>query len=297
MTEGAVRVAIGVPVYNGAATLRRALDNLRNQTYRDIEVIVSDNASTDDSVAIAQEFADADPRFRLFRRETNVGPVPNFFSLLEMTEADLFMWRADDDWSEPDYVEKLVSVFRENPRTKLAAGEAVFVAAGGKTTAVNPFSTPPQRLRSFRIGHMLMNLSSSSIYGLWHRTTLMEVLARTKEAYPYVWAWDYLAMMPVALAEDISGTNETRLYRDRPETRRYSAKERAETMWVMRRAFREACFVELRRVHWRWWEKPVLTIFVLRYANLRVYRFWKTVRRHMRQFFDLADRKPPTQVG
>ena len=281
--EGAGKVAIGVPVYNGAATLRRALDNLRNQTYRDIEVIISDNASTDDSFAIAQEFVDADARFRLIRRDTNVGPVLNFFSLLEMTEAGFFMWRADDDWSELDYVEKLVSVFRENPRTKLAASESLFVLSNGKVAGVNRFSTPTQRLRSFRVGHMLMNLSASSIYGLWHRSTLMEVLARTKEAYPYVWAWDYMAMMPIVLAEAVSGTNETKLYRDRPETRRYSAKERAETMWEMRRAFRKACFAELRRVDWPIWEKALVSPYLFRYANVRVYRFWKTVRRQLRQ--------------
>ncbi|PKQ06139.1 MAG: hypothetical protein CVT73_10525 [Alphaproteobacteria bacterium HGW-Alphaproteobacteria-12] len=290
-------VTIGVPVYNGAGTLRTSLECLQNQTYRDIEVIVSDNASTDDSADIAQEFVDKDSRFHLVRRETNIGPAPNFFSLLERAQTELFMWRADDDWSEPDYVEKLVALFDKDEHTKLAAAESVFVRPNGVVAAVKSFSAPHQKSRVSRIGHMLMNLNPNSICGLWDRRTLIEIMTRTKESYPYVWAWDHVVLLPVILAEGVSGTNETRLYVGQPEARRYSVKERAETMWKMRRVFRHACFAELRRIHWRWWEKPVLTLIVLRYANLRVYRFWKTVRRHIRQFFELADRKPPTQVG
>lgn len=290
-------VTIGVPVYNGAGTLRASLECLRTQTYRDIEVIISDNASTDESAEIAQEFVDSDPRFRLVRRETNIGPAPNFFSLLELARTELFMWRADDDWSEPDYVEKLVGLFNKDERTKLAAAECVFVRPNGVVTARKSFSAPYQKSRVFRIGHMLMNLNPNCICGLWHRPTLIEIMTRAKEAYPYVWAWDHIVLLPVILAEGVSGTNETRLYIGQPEARRYPVKERAETMWKMRRVFRQACFAEVERIDWRWWEKPVLTLIVLRYANLRVYRFWKTVRRHIRQVFETPDRRPPTQVG
>lgn len=276
-------VTIGVPVYNGAATLRRALECLQNQTYRDIKVIISDNASTDESARIAQEFVDADPRFRLVRQQQNVGPVPNFFSLLEMADTDYFMWRADDDWSDADYVEKLILLFERNLGTRLAAGQVVFVRPNGSVNRIDRSSRPRHRLRVFRIGHVLMNVSASSIYGLWHRPTLVENLRRTKEAYPYVWAWDLIALLPVILGESVSATNETKLYVGQPETPRYSARERAETMWKMRRTFRKACLVEVRRHRWDWWERPILWIFILRYANIRVYRFWKTVRRHVRQ--------------
>src|SRR5690554_3061524 len=120
-------VTIGVPVYNGAATLRASLECLRDQTYRNIEVIISDNASTDTSTAIAQSFVDADPRFHLVKRQKNVGPVPNFFSLLGESNAELFMWRADDDWSDEHYVEKLVALFDSDSRTRLAVAESVLV--------------------------------------------------------------------------------------------------------------------------------------------------------------------------
>lgn len=290
-------VTIGVPVYNGAATLRASLECLRDQTYRNFEVIISDNASTDETADIAQMFVDRDSRFRLIRREENVGPVLNFFSLLEMAETDLFMWRADDDWSDLDYLEKLVALFDADRTTCLAVSEAVLVRPDGVTTAIRSFSAPMQRSRVFRIGHVLMNLSPNSIYGLWRRPTLVNILARTKLSYPYIWAWDHMAMFPVILLEGVRGTNETRLYVGQPETPRYSAKESAKIMWEMRRSFRKACFAEARRIHWRWWEKPVLTVFVLRYANLRVYRFWKTMRCQLRQAFGISEKKSRVRAG
>lgn len=277
-------VTIGVPVYNGAATLRASLECLRDQTYRNIEIIISDNASTDSSAEIAQSFVNTDPRFRLIRRQENIGPVPNFFSLLEEARTDLFMWRADDDWSDLDYVEKLVALFEENPQTRLAASECVLVNQSGDVTAIKSFSAPYQRTRVFRIGHMLMKLTPNSIYGLWHRPTLVDILSRTTKTFPFIWSWDHMAMTPVILMEAVSGTNETRLYAGRPETARHSARETAQTMWKMRRMFRRASFAEVRRLTWKWWEKPILTIFILRYANLRVYRFWKTVRRQVRNW-------------
>jgi glycosyltransferase involved in cell wall biosynthesis len=285
-------VTIGVPVYNGAATLRESLECLRDQTYRNIEVIISDNASTDESAAIAQSFVDTDARFRLIRRIENVGPVPNFFSLLEEAHTEFFMWRADDDWSDLDYVEKLVALFDEYPRTRLAASECALVKPNGDVTVVKSFSAPHQRTRVFRIGHMLMRLTPNSIYGLWHRPTLVDILSRTTKAYPFIWAWDHMAMTPVILEEAVSGTNEIRLYAGQLEVQRYSARESAQIMWRMRRVFRQASLAEVRRLRWEWWEKPIITVFILRYANLRVYRFWKTVRRQVRGLLGIDKRAP-----
>ncbi|HAC60497.1 MAG TPA: hypothetical protein DCF73_19355 [Rhodobiaceae bacterium] len=277
------RITIGVPVYNGAATLERSLESIRMQTYCDFEVIISDNASTDNSASIAQGFVDKDPRFKLVQREENVGPVPNFFSLLEMAQTELFMWRADDDWSNAEYIEELKSLFDVSSQVRLAGPETVMVRPDGSIASVNSFSAPEQSLRAFRVGHTLMNLSASSIYGLWHRQTLVDILTRTRESYPYIWAWDHIAMLPVILSEGVSGTNAAKLYVGQPEAARYSAKEPARVMWEMRRVFRRACFAELRRVDWPLWEKALLAPYLLRYANVRVYRFWKTLRRQLRQ--------------
>ena len=74
------QVTVGVPVYNGADFLDKSLACLRDQTYRDIEVLIFDNCSEDATGEIAQSFCAADPRFRYFRQPENKGCTPNFLA-------------------------------------------------------------------------------------------------------------------------------------------------------------------------------------------------------------------------
>ena len=78
LQNAAPLVSIGVPVYNGERLLGRTLESLLAQTYTHLEIIISDNASTDSTPAIAREFADRDPRVRYVRNETNIGAIPTF---------------------------------------------------------------------------------------------------------------------------------------------------------------------------------------------------------------------------
>ena len=68
-------VSIGVPVYNGENYLRQALESITNQTYRNLEILIADNASTDGTEAICREFAARDERIRYHRHPTNLGAL------------------------------------------------------------------------------------------------------------------------------------------------------------------------------------------------------------------------------
>ena len=76
-TNRTPRLAIGLPVYNGAEFLGEALTALLGQTYEDFELIISDNASTDATEEICREFAGRDARIRYIRQARNIGSVPN----------------------------------------------------------------------------------------------------------------------------------------------------------------------------------------------------------------------------
>src|SRR5580765_6457800 len=67
------RVSIGLPVYNGASFIRKAIESHLAQTYGDFEFIISDNASTDDTAAICDEYARMDNRIRVLRQPENCG--------------------------------------------------------------------------------------------------------------------------------------------------------------------------------------------------------------------------------
>lgn len=97
-------VSIGMPVYNGAQYIREALDSLLAQTFSDFELIISDNASSDATKAICEEYARRDSRIRYVRQSENKGAAANFRFVLDRAKADLFMWAAYDDLWAPNYL-------------------------------------------------------------------------------------------------------------------------------------------------------------------------------------------------
>ncbi len=94
-------VSIGMPVYNGEAFLGQALQSILAQSFSDFELIVSDNASSDNTEKIVAAFAEGDERVRYIRQPTNIGPIANFNYVLHEAQGDYFMWAAADDvWDE-----------------------------------------------------------------------------------------------------------------------------------------------------------------------------------------------------
>lgn len=107
--ESALLVQIGMPVFNGEATIERAIDSIRNQTYPNFHLTISDNASTDNTERICRQLAKEDERISYFRNELNRGPTENFSSLLDEVDSPVFMWASDDDFWEDTFIEQGVS--------------------------------------------------------------------------------------------------------------------------------------------------------------------------------------------
>jgi glycosyltransferase involved in cell wall biosynthesis len=102
-------VSIGIPTYNRADTfLRQALKSALSQTYPNIEVIVSDNCSTDNTEEVVKSFND--PRIRYFKQKVNIGSVPNANFCVQQAKGDYFLLHHDDDLIDPDFVETCMNV-------------------------------------------------------------------------------------------------------------------------------------------------------------------------------------------
>lgn len=114
-TDKRPMVSIGMPVFNGEDTLRDALDSLLSQSYSDLELIISDNASTDATASICREYADSDYRVRYVRHPKNMGAAPNFKFVLDEARGDFFMWAASDDIRSKDFVEVNIKYLLANP--------------------------------------------------------------------------------------------------------------------------------------------------------------------------------------
>lgn len=109
-------VSIGLPVYNSALRIRQALDCLLGQKYRNIELVISDNASTDETQKICEEYAKSDNRIRYIRQEKNLGQVNNITYVIKEAKGEYFMLAADDDWWDSNFISILKPVLDKYPK-------------------------------------------------------------------------------------------------------------------------------------------------------------------------------------
>ncbi|MCA9267295.1 MAG: glycosyltransferase family 2 protein [Planctomycetales bacterium] len=97
------KISIGMPVYNGQPYLVDAVESLLAQTFDDFELIIADNASTDETEAICHDFAARDQRVRYIRRPSNIGAAANFSDVMRQSRGEDFRWAGADDICRPDY--------------------------------------------------------------------------------------------------------------------------------------------------------------------------------------------------
>lgn len=99
-------VSVLIPVYNREGLLGPCIESALAQTVTDIEVIVCDNASADDTWAVCEQYAARDSRVRIHRNAKNLGPVGNWLACLERAQAPLVKLLFSDDLLKPDYLER-----------------------------------------------------------------------------------------------------------------------------------------------------------------------------------------------
>jgi glycosyltransferase involved in cell wall biosynthesis len=120
-------VSIGVPVRNGERFLEQALDSALRQDYPALEVVISDNASTDGTAAISRRYAERDPRIRYHRNPENVGAGANFTNVVRLASGRYFTWLAHDDLLSHDhYLSEVVGFLERHPDVALC-GSSVHV--------------------------------------------------------------------------------------------------------------------------------------------------------------------------
>jgi glycosyltransferase involved in cell wall biosynthesis len=113
MNRGMPLVSIGLPVFNGEKYLAAALEAVRLQTYKNLEVIISDNKSTDRTAEICKRYTSIDGCIRYFCNKSNIGVAGNFNRVFELSTGRYFKWWAYDDLCGPQYIERCVEVLEE----------------------------------------------------------------------------------------------------------------------------------------------------------------------------------------
>lgn len=126
-------VSLGLPVYNGANFLAEALDSILAQTYRNWELIISDNGSTDATARICSAYAARDPRIRYYRHPVNMGASRNFNFTFEAARGPFFRWTAHDDVCAPDLLARCVAGLLAHPEAVLCHPRTRVIGAAGET--------------------------------------------------------------------------------------------------------------------------------------------------------------------
>jgi glycosyltransferase involved in cell wall biosynthesis len=126
------KVSIGLPVYNGENFLAEALEAILAQTYRDFELIIADNASSDRTEAICREYAEIDDRIRYYRSEENRGASWNFNRSFDLARGEYFKWAAHDDLFAPEFLEKCVAVLDRDPSIAVCHSHVKVIDREGK---------------------------------------------------------------------------------------------------------------------------------------------------------------------
>lgn len=126
------KVSIGMPIYNGERFLPQTLDSLLSQTFDDFELIISDNASSDGTQEICQQYAAQDSRVRYLRQSTNLGASKNFNYVFECASGEYFKWAAHDDLCEPEYLARCVEILDQEPQVVLCYTRAQAIDEKGK---------------------------------------------------------------------------------------------------------------------------------------------------------------------
>jgi len=112
-------VTIALPVYNGAATLKLAVDSILNQSFPNWEMIILDDASRDDSRKVMRSFVD--PRIRLVEGEENIGLSARLNMAMDMAKGIYFARMDQDDVSVKQRIEKQFNYLRVHPEVALLA--------------------------------------------------------------------------------------------------------------------------------------------------------------------------------
>ena len=201
-------VSIGIPTYNRAKTLSVALESVICQDYRNLEIIIFDNASEDETSAVCSNYQKIDQRINFYRQAFNCGPINNFVSVLKKATGTYFMWLSDDDWIDSNYISSCLSQLQENRGTTLVGGEVKYYKNSNfvYTAKPTPFMSNNKILRMFSYYKVVDD--NGIFYGL------MRTAAARKCRMINCMGSDWLFVATIAYHGKIGFCNGTAIHRD-----------------------------------------------------------------------------------
>lgn len=166
-------VSVGIPTYNRPLGLQRTLACITQQTYRHLEIIVSDNASLGKEIEqVVQDVMRTDSRVQYHRQDVNQGAIYNFKFVLEQSTGHYFMWAADDDEWEPEFIQTCLSQFNDETTLVVPKMKVLYRGNSWTETIALP-QVSKHKSRAENVKAFLDMPAPSMIYGLHRRASLI----------------------------------------------------------------------------------------------------------------------------
>ena len=179
-----------MPVYNEAVYLASAIETVLTQDYENLELIISDNNSTDDTPRICAEYAARDSRVRYKQNETNIGGIANFNKVFELARGEYFMWAAGHDLRHRSQLSRCVEVLERDPAVVLAYPQTVWIDAEGEELEAVHEYTDTRGLETEMISRLNVVLwrlvGGYPVYGVFRSRALRRTRVYTSVVSPDV---------------------------------------------------------------------------------------------------------------
>jgi glycosyltransferase involved in cell wall biosynthesis len=224
-------VTIGMPIYNGLPYVREALASIIAQDYPNIEILISDNCSTDSTSDVCREMLVGRPGVRYWRNPRNIGALNNFLLVLERARGKYFMWAAHDDHWSPQFVSSLVERLQAAADAVLATPSAVLNNQDGsrhRERADRP-ATAIANLDNLRV--LYHDHATSWFYGVY-RTDWLRRHHHELTRYP-VWGGDVIWLADLCMRFRFVGSSDAVIYKRLRKSRLAPHSARAQVwLWI-----------------------------------------------------------------
>ncbi len=195
-------VDVNLFVYNGAATVGRAIESVIAQSWPNLSLTVTDDGSTDGTLQVLQQYAAQSPGIRVRRNRHNSGAIPNFQRAFWLGDADFVMPKSGDDVIAPDFVERVMAVLLAHPNCAMCHSAGLIFRGEGDVVCRYPpehcldaTGTEP-RARTLHV--MQRYTSSPSFWGIYRRDA-----ADRLSPIRYRAGWDHVLLAELALYGEI----------------------------------------------------------------------------------------------
>ncbi len=192
-------VSVIVPVYNAEKYVESAVRSIMNQTYKNLEIIITDDCSTDKSFEILQRLAKQDSRIKLYKNETNLKIVRTLNNQISLANGKYIARMDADDISLPRRIEKQVVFLEQNPDISFCGTNAFYINENGKKIRVSHLPITAKE-----------NLFCLRFYSSFiHPSVLIRSEIYKENTYDknFLYAEDYELWVRLVFSKEIKGEN------------------------------------------------------------------------------------------